>query len=108
MHKNSHFAVMFACSNHLFAIMQILHSKLEKLDAMVPTSRIQSVILYEGSITVFDPRLHGYDIGTCLEVPPICQLLFHFRWLFPLSRDYCGIFFLCGDSVCVCVCVCVL
>ncbi|KAJ8430266.1 hypothetical protein Cgig2_030665 [Carnegiea gigantea] len=52
----------------LIRAAKILHSKLEKLDAMVPRSRIQSVILYEGSITGFDPRLHGYDIGTCLEV----------------------------------------
>lgn len=52
----------------LIRAAKILHSKLEKLDATVPTSSIQSVILYEGSITVFDPRLHGYDIGTCLEV----------------------------------------
>ncbi|KAK9267391.1 hypothetical protein L1049_009816 [Liquidambar formosana] len=29
---------------------------------------IKSALLYEGSITVFDSRLYGFDIGTCLEV----------------------------------------
>ncbi|KAK2437558.1 double-stranded RNA-binding domain (DsRBD)-containing protein [Trifolium repens] len=39
-----------------------------KLDAGVTSKHIKSLILYEGSITNFDSRLHGFDIGTCLEV----------------------------------------
>ncbi|CAN0911354.1 Small RNA 2'-O-methyltransferase [Linum grandiflorum] len=43
---------------------KILNSKLAaKTDLAVKTA-----ILYEGSITVYDSRLHGVDIGTCLEV----------------------------------------
>lgn len=43
---------------------KILHAKLSaKSDA-----GIKSAILYHGSITEFDPRLCGFDIGTCLEV----------------------------------------
>ncbi|CAN1227895.1 Small RNA 2'-O-methyltransferase [Linum grandiflorum] len=43
---------------------KILNSKLAaKTDMAVKTA-----ILYEGSITVYDSRLHGVDIGTCLEV----------------------------------------
>ncbi|KAJ0975736.1 hypothetical protein J5N97_017701 [Dioscorea zingiberensis] len=42
---------------------KILHSKLS-----VNSSNIQSAILYDGSITEFDSRLCGFDIGTCLEV----------------------------------------
>ncbi|GMH01422.1 hypothetical protein Nepgr_003261 [Nepenthes gracilis] len=46
---------------------RILHLKLAKSQAIVP-SGIKQALLYEGSITVFDSRLHGFDIGTCLEV----------------------------------------
>ncbi|KAM0950721.1 putative Methyltransferase domain, HEN1, double-stranded RNA binding domain 2 [Dioscorea sansibarensis] len=42
---------------------KILHSKLS-----VKSSKVQSAVLYDGSITDFDSRLHGFDIGTCLEV----------------------------------------
>ncbi|ONI11183.1 hypothetical protein PRUPE_4G091400 [Prunus persica] len=42
---------------------KILHSK---LDASM--SAINSAVLYDGSITAFDSRLSGFDIGTCLEV----------------------------------------
>jgi hypothetical protein len=45
--------------------VQVLNSK---LDAGVTSIHIKSLILYEGSITNFDSRLHGIDIGTCLEV----------------------------------------
>lgn len=49
--------------------IQILHSKLGRnSDAGEPSLGIKSAILYEGSITYFDPRLYGCDIGTCLEV----------------------------------------
>ncbi|KAJ4836352.1 hypothetical protein Tsubulata_043970 [Turnera subulata] len=43
---------------------KILHSKLStKIDA-----GIRSLVLYDGSITDFNSRLCGFDIGTCLEV----------------------------------------
>ncbi|PQQ21239.1 small RNA 2-O-methyltransferase [Prunus yedoensis var. nudiflora] len=42
---------------------KILNSK---LDASM--SAINSAVLYDGSITAFDSRLSGFDIGTCLEV----------------------------------------
>ncbi|KAM4101380.1 hypothetical protein ACB094_05G139200 [Castanea mollissima] len=41
---------------------KILHSKLSN------NIGINSAILYDGSITDFDSRLCGFDIGTCLEV----------------------------------------
>ncbi|KAI4370929.1 hypothetical protein MLD38_019220 [Melastoma candidum] len=48
---------------------KILHTKLNKsIDADSPCSSIESAILYDGSITEFDSRLQGFDIGTCLEV----------------------------------------
>ncbi|KAL9452885.1 hypothetical protein AB3S75_008634 [Citrus x aurantiifolia] len=48
---------------------KIIHSKLsKKLDAAVPCTDVKSAVLYDGSVTVFDSRLHGFDIGTCLEV----------------------------------------
>ncbi|KAI9122496.1 hypothetical protein K1719_006336 [Acacia pycnantha] len=48
---------------------KVLNSKLvTNSDVDVPFAGIKSVILYEGSITSFDSRLHGFDIGTCLEV----------------------------------------
>ncbi|KAJ6887410.1 hypothetical protein NC651_027669 [Populus alba x Populus x berolinensis] len=43
---------------------KVLHAKLSsKSDAGV-----KSAILYDGSITEFEPQLCGFDIGTCLEV----------------------------------------
>ncbi|KAL9345628.1 hypothetical protein Peur_060481 [Populus x canadensis] len=43
---------------------KVLHAKLSsKSDA-----GIKSAILYDGSITEFEPQLCGFDIGTCLEV----------------------------------------
>ncbi|XP_059666531.1 small RNA 2'-O-methyltransferase-like [Cornus florida] len=48
---------------------KILHSKLStNSDVIKPSTAIKSATLYEGSITVFDSRLYGFDIGTCLEV----------------------------------------
>ncbi|KAA8519342.1 hypothetical protein F0562_013598 [Nyssa sinensis] len=48
---------------------KILHSKLNTIaDAVMPSTGIKSTMLYEGSITDFDSRLYGFDIGTCLEV----------------------------------------
>ncbi|KAK7319314.1 hypothetical protein RJT34_04033 [Clitoria ternatea] len=48
---------------------KVLNSKLGKIfEADVQLTNIKSVILYEGSITNFGSRLHGFDIGTCLEV----------------------------------------
>lgn len=47
--------------------MQILHTKLTtKTEA--GSNQIKSAVLYDGSITIFDSRLYGFDIGTCLEV----------------------------------------
>lgn len=45
-------------------ILQILHSKL----SMKSDTGIKSAVIYDGSITDFDSRLCGFDIGTCLEV----------------------------------------
>lgn len=53
--------------------MQSLHSKLNSLvDPDGPGSNMKSAVMYYGNITKFDPQLHGFDIGTCLEVriPP--------------------------------------
>ncbi|KAL4563713.1 hypothetical protein LXL04_027758 [Taraxacum kok-saghyz] len=46
-----------------------LHSKLSN-GCIVPvqSSRIKSALLLDGSITTFDSRVYGCDIGTCLEV----------------------------------------
>lgn len=53
----------------MLEIVQLLNSKLDaNPDAGVTSMPIKSVILYEGSITNFDSRLHGFDIATCLEV----------------------------------------
>ncbi|XP_068655378.1 small RNA 2'-O-methyltransferase [Aristolochia californica] len=41
---------------------KMLHSKLSV------NSTVRTAVLYEGSITDFDSRLYGFDIGTCLEV----------------------------------------
>ncbi|CAK9327657.1 unnamed protein product [Citrullus colocynthis] len=43
---------------------KILHAKLSN----VSRTPIKSAILYDGSITDFDPRLCEFDIATCLEV----------------------------------------
>lgn len=47
--------------------MQILHTKLTT-KTEVGSDQIKSAVLYDGSITTFDSRLYGFDIGTCLEV----------------------------------------
>ncbi|XP_014490043.1 small RNA 2'-O-methyltransferase [Vigna radiata var. radiata] len=48
---------------------KVLNSKLStNLDAVGLWTGVQSVILYEGSITNFGSQLQGFDIGTCLEV----------------------------------------
>ncbi|XP_057246979.1 small RNA 2'-O-methyltransferase isoform X3 [Beta vulgaris subsp. vulgaris] len=52
----------------LIRAAKVLNSKLDKLEAVMLTSNIQLAILYEGSITEFDSRLSGFDVGTCLEV----------------------------------------
>jgi hypothetical protein len=67
--------------------VQVLNSK---LDAGVTSKHIKSLILYEGSITNFDSRLHGFDIGTCLEVflNPFYNLIiddFNFDMMCPKS-----------------------
>lgn len=46
-----------------------LHTKLNSLLGVEDTSSvIKSAVLYDGSITEYDSRLHGFDIATCLEV----------------------------------------
>lgn len=52
----------------------------------MPCKGINSVVLYEGSITSFDSRLHGFDIGTCLEVLTRLEALTVVdcvSWIFP-------------------------
>lgn len=49
--------------------LQSLHTKLNSLLGVEDTSSvIKSAVLYDGSITKYDSRLHGFDIATCLEV----------------------------------------
>ncbi|KAH6821091.1 double-stranded RNA binding protein-related / DsRBD protein-like protein [Perilla frutescens var. hirtella] len=49
--------------------LQLLHLKLNSLsDSDAPNSKIKHAVLYDGNITKFDSRLHGFDIATCLEV----------------------------------------
>ncbi|RZC48344.1 hypothetical protein C5167_041297 [Papaver somniferum] len=52
--------------------VDISRSPLYKLSAVhgkdSPLSSIKAALLYDGSITTFDTRLYGFDIGTCLEV----------------------------------------
>ena len=48
-------------------ILQILHSKFDS-NSDASTSAMKSAILYDGSITNFDSRLSGFDIGACVEV----------------------------------------
>ncbi|CAA0825396.1 Small RNA 2-O-methyltransferase [Striga hermonthica] len=46
-----------------------LHTKLTRLvDCKEPGCKIQSAVLYDGSITKIDSQLCGFDIATCLEV----------------------------------------
>lgn len=48
---------------------KVLHSKLTMMsDPEAPCKSIKSAVLYDGSITDFDSRLCGFDLGTCLEV----------------------------------------
>ncbi|KAI3964043.1 hypothetical protein MKW92_014286 [Papaver armeniacum] len=48
---------------------KVLHSKLSAVHGKDSRlSSIKSALLYDGSITTFDTRLYGFDIGTCLEV----------------------------------------
>ncbi|XP_010265807.1 PREDICTED: small RNA 2'-O-methyltransferase isoform X2 [Nelumbo nucifera] len=48
---------------------KVLHSKLSSnSDPSKPSANIKFATLYDGSITAFDSRLYGFDIGTCLEV----------------------------------------
>ncbi|OMO83239.1 Double-stranded RNA-binding protein [Corchorus capsularis] len=48
---------------------KVLHSKLTmNSDPDAPSRGIKSAVLYDGSITDFDSRLCGFDLGTCLEV----------------------------------------
>jgi len=50
----------------VLVMLQIIHSKLSKNSVLQES--VRSAVLYDGSITDFDSRLYGFDIGTCLEV----------------------------------------
>lgn len=61
------------CQQFIYIIFlsnnQVLHTKLsKKSDADDPFAELKSLVLYDGSITDFDSRMFGFDIGTCLEV----------------------------------------
>nr|CAB3455757.1 unnamed protein product [Digitaria exilis] len=43
-----------------------LHQKLSK--KLLVQTTVPTAVLYDGSITDYDSRLYGFDIGTCLEV----------------------------------------
>ncbi|MQM10615.1 hypothetical protein Taro_043510 [Colocasia esculenta] len=47
---------------------KILHTKLTMNSGHSMQRTIKSVVLYDGSITDYDTRVYGIDIGTCLEV----------------------------------------
>nr|XP_019711114.1 small RNA 2'-O-methyltransferase isoform X2 [Elaeis guineensis] len=49
----------------LIRAAKILHQKLSS-NSLMQTS-IRTAVLYDGSITDFDARLYGFDVGTCLE-----------------------------------------
>lgn len=62
-------------------------------DAILPSANVKSVLLYEGSITVFDSRMCAFDIGTCLEVLLCLYLLSRFKKHFlHLTSEYHSIF----------------
>ncbi|KAK7267183.1 hypothetical protein RIF29_19848 [Crotalaria pallida] len=53
----------------LIRAAKVLNSKLVRnSDPALQRADVKSLILYEGSITKFGSGLHGFDIGTCLEV----------------------------------------
>ncbi|CAM0905424.1 unnamed protein product [Alopecurus aequalis] len=43
-----------------------LHQKLSK--KLLTQTSVPTAVLYHGSVTDFDSRIYGFDIGTCLEV----------------------------------------
>nr|GLL49072.1 small RNA 2'-O-methyltransferase [Ipomoea trifida] len=48
---------------------KILHTKLNaSMDTEPSINKVESAVLFYGSITNFDSRLRGFDIATCLEV----------------------------------------
>lgn len=53
----------------LFRAAKVLHSKLG-MDhkSRLATDSFKSAFIYEGSITEFDQRIHGFDVATCIEV----------------------------------------
>jgi hypothetical protein len=51
---------------HLCPNLQSLHQKLSKKSLM--QTSVPTAVLYHGSVTDFDSRIYGFDIGTCLEV----------------------------------------
>ena len=39
-------------------------------------TNVPTAVLYDGSITDYDSRLYGFDIGTCLEVTDLTSWTF--------------------------------
>ena len=68
--------------------LQILHSKLStEPNSHVPRTPIKSAVLYDGSITDFDPRLCEFDIATCLEVLSNYRYFHILSWLPVLETE---------------------
>jgi hypothetical protein len=44
-------------------------------------------VLHDGSITDYDSRLYGFDIGTCLEVTDLTSWTFSIVFLFGFSAQ---------------------
>lgn len=53
----------------LIRAAKVLHSKLDVgHKPRLATPSFESAFIYEGSITEFDQRIHGFDVATCIEV----------------------------------------
>lgn len=53
----------------LIRAAKVLHSKLGvDHKSRLATASFKSAFIYEGSITEFDRRVHGFDVATCIEV----------------------------------------
>jgi len=53
----------------LIRAAKVLHSKLDvDHKSRLATNNFKNAFIYEGSITEFDRRVHGFDVATCIEV----------------------------------------
>lgn len=53
----------------LIRAAKVLHTKLDVgHKPRLATPSFESAFIYEGSITEFDRRIHGFDVATCIEV----------------------------------------